>query len=209
MARTSTCEAIVLRTVDIGEADRFCILFTRERGRLAARARGVRKLGSRIGGTLLPLSHLRVDVTQTDHSSLITGASCLHAHGSEYGDFRAFAKIEQGIELVLRFTEDEEPLPQLFDVLSAYLHAAALPECDPFVPFTFMLLHLLGFLPLDAEDRRFARLSHEGRAYERACTHSLTVDMLCSAPAHPAELETFRDALLEEHLLQPLKAAAM
>src|SRR5512135_1660797 len=104
MARTSTCEAIVLRTMDIGEADRFCILFTRERGRLAARARGVRKLGSRIGGTLLPFSHVRMEVTQTDHSSLITSASCLHVHEAEYGNFHAFAKIEQGIELVLRFT---------------------------------------------------------------------------------------------------------
>ena len=55
MPQSQTYEALILQSHDVGEADRFLILFTRERGRLAARARAVRKPKSKMGGSLLPL----------------------------------------------------------------------------------------------------------------------------------------------------------
>ena len=58
MAHSESVEAVVLKTYDVGEADRFCIVLTKERGRIAARARGVRKLTSKMGGSLLPLHHV-------------------------------------------------------------------------------------------------------------------------------------------------------
>ena len=64
MSRTRSVEAIILRTIDIGDADRFCILFTKEAGRKGARARGVRKTMSRLGGLLLPFRHLRIDLAE-------------------------------------------------------------------------------------------------------------------------------------------------
>ncbi|MBU1911666.1 recombination protein O N-terminal domain-containing protein, partial [Patescibacteria group bacterium] len=48
MPHSQTYNSIILKAYDVGEADRFLILFTREKGRMTARARAVRKLKSKL-----------------------------------------------------------------------------------------------------------------------------------------------------------------
>src|SRR3712207_2896743 len=56
MGRPYATEAVVLRSIRFGEADRVLHLLTRERGRVNAIAKGVRKTTSRFGGRLEPLT---------------------------------------------------------------------------------------------------------------------------------------------------------
>ena len=60
MARTYKTEAIVLRSLRFSEADRILHLYTSERGRIGAIAKGVRKTKSRFGARLEPLSHVEL-----------------------------------------------------------------------------------------------------------------------------------------------------
>ena len=53
-------EAIVLRSIRYGEADRILHLYTPEHGRLGAIAKGVRRSRSRFGARLEPFFHVRV-----------------------------------------------------------------------------------------------------------------------------------------------------
>src|SRR5438874_11947406 len=53
-------EAIVLRSIRYGEADRILHLYTRGDGRLSAIAKGVRRSRSRFGARLEPFFHIRV-----------------------------------------------------------------------------------------------------------------------------------------------------
>ena len=53
-------EAIVLRSIRYGEADRVLHLYTPDRGRVGAVAKGVRRVRSRMGGRLEPLSRVRL-----------------------------------------------------------------------------------------------------------------------------------------------------
>src|SRR5207302_4945915 len=53
-------EAIVLRSIRYGEADRILHLYTPGYGRLAAIAKGVRRARSRFGARLEPFFHIRV-----------------------------------------------------------------------------------------------------------------------------------------------------
>ena len=48
----------MLRSIRLGEADRVLHLYTHDRGRVGAVAKGVRKTKSRFGGRLEPLSHV-------------------------------------------------------------------------------------------------------------------------------------------------------
>src|SRR3954452_5544532 len=48
-------QAVVLRSIRYGEADRIVHLYTPHRGRVGAIAKGVRRSRSRFGGRLLPL----------------------------------------------------------------------------------------------------------------------------------------------------------
>jgi DNA repair protein RecO (recombination protein O) len=52
MGRTYKTEAIVLRSIRFAEADRILHLYTLERGRVGAIAKGIRKTKSRVGARL-------------------------------------------------------------------------------------------------------------------------------------------------------------
>jgi len=53
-------DAIVLRSLRYGEADRILHLYTPGRGRVGAIAKGVRRTRSRFGGRLEPFSRVRL-----------------------------------------------------------------------------------------------------------------------------------------------------
>ena len=57
-------EGIVLRSLRYGEADRILHVYTPERGRVSAIAKGVRKTRSRFGGRLEPFFRLRLVSTR-------------------------------------------------------------------------------------------------------------------------------------------------
>jgi DNA repair protein RecO (recombination protein O) len=67
-------EAVVLRSMRYGEADRILHLYTPTRGRVSAIAKGVRKTRSRFGGRLEPFFWLRL-VLHEGRSDLLTVTS--------------------------------------------------------------------------------------------------------------------------------------
>ena len=58
--RSYKTEAVVLRSFRFGEADRVLHVYTLDRGRVGAVAKGVRKTRSRFGARLEPLSHVEL-----------------------------------------------------------------------------------------------------------------------------------------------------
>ena len=196
----------MLKTVDIGEADRFCILFTRLRGRLAARARGVRRPMSRMGGSLLPFSHVRIELAETSHSLVVTSAGSLSHALPGNKEYEIFSRLQQGAYLVLQLTEDEEPLPRVFDLLLIFVHSVSVPGCSPVLPFSICLLHILGLLPAQLEDRRFEKLSPPAKVFVERCVKSQDIETLCCELADAYELQRFADSVLGEHLKHTFKS---
>lgn len=60
--KTYRDEAIVLRTQNLGEADRIITLLTRHHGKVRAVAKGIRRARSRFGARLEPSSHVDVQL---------------------------------------------------------------------------------------------------------------------------------------------------
>src|SRR3954468_8394340 len=81
MAGSVKTEAIVLRSLRYGEADRILHLYTPGRGRVSVIAKGVRKARSRFGGRLEPFFHLET-VLHEGRSELltVTSVSTIAAH---------------------------------------------------------------------------------------------------------------------------------
>lgn len=196
----------MLLTRDIGEADRFCILFTREAGKRAARARGVRKPVSKLGGLLLPLRHVFVEVDERGQYAAITSVRDAQCHMRDYTDIVIFSYLAQGVELLLRLTEDNEPLPGVFDLLLEFRDACIERYPEPLLPFQLRLLQELGHLPVTADDPRFARLSLVAQSFVWSCAHHRPLADLCAMPAGHRGLRAFRDQLLLDHLQRPLVA---
>jgi len=157
MPHTEIHDAIVLKTYDVGEADRFCILFTRTRGRLAVRAPAVRRLRSRMGGSLLPFQRATIQLKESRTGFLITSAQTVGEPAPH--DVSGFVRREQGIEILLCLLHDEESLQQVFDLTVGF-------RKDPNVlPFSIRLLHLLGLISVEY----FGTLSERERTFVQTC----------------------------------------
>lgn len=162
MSVSRTFEAIVLKSYDVGEADRFLVLLTRELGRITARATGVRRLKSRMGGSMLPFQHLMLVCREQGAQRTVTSA-LVRSPRSHRHPMKAFLLEMQVSELLLALLHDEDPLPEIFDLTLAFL---ALPDrADRHVlSFSLRLLHLLGVLP-EITNSCFSPLTPSERAF--------------------------------------------
>jgi DNA repair protein RecO (recombination protein O) len=69
-------EAIVLRTMNVGDQDKIAVFFCREKGVLRGVAKGARKFGNRFGSSLEPMSVVRVFYYEKERRDLITVSGC-------------------------------------------------------------------------------------------------------------------------------------
>src|SRR5215217_2515705 len=145
-------EAIVLRSIRYGEADRVLHLYTPGRGRVSAIAKGVRKTRSRFGGRLEPFFHLRL-LLHEGRSDLmtVTGAETVAAHPRLREDARALDGASRACEAVGRVFDDGDPHTGVFHLLANQL---ALLDGDPAratranaLAFRLKVLLAAGFAP--------------------------------------------------------------
>jgi DNA repair protein RecO (recombination protein O) len=154
--RAYSTEAVVLRSIRLGEADRVLHLYTEAHGRIGAVAKGVRKTKSRFGARLEPLSHVEL-VLHRGRGELqtVTGAQLVRSHREAREDYYRFSVGMIGAEAMLRLFSEEEANERAFvavtrflDLLDGAPHAADRPTLDPLgLAFQLKLLWLAGYLP--------------------------------------------------------------
>lgn len=122
-------EAIVLRSIRYGEADRILHLYTPNRGRIGAIAKGVRRARSRFGGRLEPFFRLRIELHEGRGELLtVTGADTVNGHAGLREHARALDAAARACDAVGRLFETSEPHPGVFNLLCRKL---ALLDEDP------------------------------------------------------------------------------
>lgn len=115
-------EAVVLRSIRYGEADRVLHLYSATRGRIGAIAKGSRKPRSRFGGRLEPFFRLnlvlyegRGDLATVTAADTVAGHSNLRASGSALG------AAARACDAVLRLLDSTEANPAAYNLLCRYL----------------------------------------------------------------------------------------
>jgi DNA repair protein RecO (recombination protein O) len=158
-ARTYKTEAIVLRSFRLGEADRILHLYTLERGRIGAVAKGIRRTKSRFGARLEPLSHVELLLHQgSGELQTVTGVELIHPHRTAREDAYRLNGGLVALEAMLRLFTEQEANPRAFHALARFLELLdelavpeqrkARPPLDPLVlSFQLKLLWLSGYLP--------------------------------------------------------------
>lgn len=129
MAGSLKTEAIVLRTLRYGEADRILHLYTPHRGRIGAIAKGVRRARSRFGGRLEPFFRLELVLYQGRSELLtVTSAETIAAHAHLRADARALDAASRAADAVGRLFDSPDPNPAVHHLLANEL---ALLDADP------------------------------------------------------------------------------
>ena len=155
--RTYTTEAVVLRSLRLGEADRILHLYTSDRGRLGAVAKGIRRTRSRFGARLEPLSHVELVLHQgRGELQTVTGVELVRSHSAAREQPYRLGVGLIGLEAMLRLFTEQERNERAFTALTRFLDLVdgieprngERPALDPLaLAFQLKLLWLSGYLP--------------------------------------------------------------
>lgn len=147
-----TTEAFVLRTYTLAEADKICVFFTKEMGKMRGVAHGARKMKSRFGSSLEPFTEVSLTFFQKEGRDLMSVSNCeivrsqFHIAARDVETAGAFAYMA---ELLNEFLPDHEPNERLYRLVSASLEA--IEEGNDLARvlryFETWLLKLVGFFP--------------------------------------------------------------
>jgi DNA repair protein RecO (recombination protein O) len=144
-------DAIILRHIDYGEADRIVTFFTAEHGRCKGFARSARKSRKRFGPGLEPFAKVRMHWTSSATGGLLTlrEIDLLDLHVGLRSDLDAIALAGYGCELVEEFVGDDPAHPLVYSLLEAFLGELATSGGSKAVRLLFelRLLNEVGYLP--------------------------------------------------------------
>src|SRR3954451_17104293 len=157
MSGTLKTEAIVLRSLRYGEADRILHLYTRDRGRVSAMAKGVRRTRTRFGGRLEPFFRLDMVLYEGRSELLtVTSAETVAPHARLREHAGALDAAARACDAVARLFETGEP------------HPPAPPPPPPPPPLRDRRAPPARLPPPGQRARAARRAARQGRRRERA-----------------------------------------
>ncbi|MBT3834650.1 DNA repair protein RecO [Candidatus Peribacteria bacterium] len=207
MGRVSTSEAVVLKTYDIGDSDRYCIFLTPLYGRINVCAKGVRKTTSKMGSSLQTFQYLNVDLAEHSSGFYLRSAKCLESFENIRKDISKFQSASRGCELIFRLIHESEPSENIFAILKAYLSICNESENEKLFPtLQMMLFRELGLLPSFREDESMSDslksyLSFVG-SFEQSIENQISDSDL-------VKLSMVCNEILKDELNYPLKSESV
>jgi DNA repair protein RecO (recombination protein O) len=197
-------EAIVLRSIRYGEADRVLHLYTPRHGRIGAVAKGIRRARSRFGARLEPFFHVR-SVLHGGRGDLytVTSVDTVATHASLRDQAVTLDAAARSCDAVARLFETTSPHPEVFTLLSNELSLLAsephLAGAANGLAFRIKLLLAAGILPQLGACAGCGEAEHL-RGFSAAAGG--VVCGSCEAAAFPLDEEAYR--FLVSALGQPL-----
>ncbi len=152
MAGSLKTEALVLRSIRYGEADRILHLYTPAHGRVGAIAKGARRSKSRFGARLEPFMQVNLVLHQgRGDLHTVTGADTVAARPGLRDSAESLDAAARACDAVSRLFETDDPHPEVYALLANELTllatgaAAASPENA--LAFRLKLLLAAGIVP--------------------------------------------------------------
>jgi len=187
-------DAIVLRSLRYGEADRILHLYTPRHGRLGAIAKGVRRSRSRFGARLEPFLHVRAMLHEGRGDLFtVTGVDTVAAHAALRDSAAKLDAAARACDAVARLFESSEPHPEVFTLLANELALlssdAAHARPANGLAFRLKLMLAAGIVPQLAACAACGEPEHL-RAFSAAAGG--VVCSACEAAAFPLDEECYR-----------------
>jgi DNA repair protein RecO (recombination protein O) len=180
--KTLKTEAVVLRSIRYGEADRILHLYSKTRGRIGAIAKGVRKPKSRFGGRLEPFFRLDLVLHEGRGELLtVTNVSTLDGYPRLRSSGPALNAGARACDAVLRLLDSAEPNPPAYNLLCRYLSLLDDPAAEraagieTALSFRLKLALVAGFAP------ELASCAHCGEAEHLAGFSGAAGGIVCAS----------------------------
>jgi len=145
--------AIVLRRMQYGETDNILTLYSRERGRISAIAKGARKAVSRLSGATELLCRSKFSLASAKTLQIVRQAEVVASYPALREDLTRLANGLYAADLLSAFVTDDDPNPDLFDLLDAALNLISVVKAPSLAArwYEIRLLDELGYAPILTE----------------------------------------------------------
>ncbi len=144
-------EGIVLKTDPFGEADLIVTYLTSGYGIVRTFAKSPRKIKSRFGSSLEPLTHSTISFWGKEDAALprLTQSDIIHPFHSIRGMLKSFLKVSEIIELILSFMPERDASKRVYSLLVETLHAVEIGNDTMllFICCKVKFLEIAGYLP--------------------------------------------------------------
>jgi DNA repair protein RecO (recombination protein O) len=147
--RNYQTEAIIIKKIKLGEADRILTLYTPHLGKIQAVAKGVRRPRSKMAGHLELLTHSLVSLARGRNLDTVTGSQTIDSFLPLKSDLELTSYALYTIELVEQFTADHDENHPLFELLLKTMHQLC-QEANHELTLRYFELHLfdlVGYRP--------------------------------------------------------------
>lgn len=143
-------EGFVLARINILEADRIVILYTKDYGKLSYIAKGVRKPISRKRGSLEIFNQVSFSAARGKNFDIILEANLLNSYKKIRKDLKKVSVLYFFVETIGRITREEEQNMVLYNLLASYLdYLENIDELKKLrKKFIYDTLTVLGFWPI-------------------------------------------------------------
>lgn len=106
-----------MKRIDYGEADRILTIFSKNKGKITAMAKGVRRMESRKGGNVELFNHTAFLMAEGRGMDIVTEAEVINSFSQLRENLELVSYTYHLIELVDQFTEEVQENYQLFILL--------------------------------------------------------------------------------------------
>jgi DNA repair protein RecO (recombination protein O) len=147
--RNYQTEAIIIKKVKLGEADRILTLYTPHLGKIQAVAKGVRRPRSKLAGHLELLTHSQVSLARGRNLDTIIGSQTIHSFLPLKSDLQLTSYALYTTEVVNQFTAENIENYPLFQLLLDTMHRLCQAGDNELVLryFEIQLLNEVGYRP--------------------------------------------------------------
>jgi DNA repair protein RecO (recombination protein O) len=142
-------EAVILRRMDLGEADRLVVAYSPDRGKLRLVAKGARRPGSRKGGHLEPFTRTILLIARGRELDIISQAEAIEGYPTLRTDLERVGAASYVVELMDRFTLEEGGSRTAYGLMVESLERLAEGRAVATVLryYELRLLELMGYRP--------------------------------------------------------------
>ena len=210
MAGKYKTEGVVLRSIRFGEADRILHIYSVQRGRIGAIAKGSRRPRSRFGGRLEPFFRLDLVLHEgRGELATVTSAATVDGYPRLRQGFASLGAAARACDAVLRLLDAADPNPAAYNLLCRYLavlDSGVEPEAATATALAFRLKLALaaGFAPELASCARCGESEHlsgfSGAAGGVVCQSCEAGSFELDAAAHEFMVEALSRPLAETPL---------
>jgi DNA repair protein RecO (recombination protein O) len=147
---TYSADAIVLRRLDYGDADRILTILSREHGKFSAIAKGARKSKTRSQSALDLFSRSQMMLARGKNLDVVAQVQRVGDVRNIAGDFQRTAYASLVAEVVDKVVEDRHPVDDIFELVVATLGRLNEPQRSGRADaawFLMRVLDLLGYQP--------------------------------------------------------------